>query len=212
MSAAPLRLADLRTLAEQGVFRAPMARGAPTGWSRETLAGRLTELSGHGASAALTFGLLAVLDVQREGETAAWICAHNPFFPPDAEALGIDLAALPVVRVPDAAAAARAADALLRSGAFGLVTLDLGADDRVPQPLLARVTQLAHKHGTALLALTEKPPRARSLGSLVSLHVRATRRRAGDDRFVCELEAVKDKLRGPGWRHTEVCHGPPGLR
>ena len=38
---------------------------------------------------------------------------------------GIDLDALPVVRVPDARAAGRAADHLVRSGGFGLVVIDL---------------------------------------------------------------------------------------
>jgi hypothetical protein len=43
--------------------------------------------------------------------------------------LGVDLAALVVVRVPKADAIARAGEKLLRSGGFGLVVLDLGLAD-----------------------------------------------------------------------------------
>jgi hypothetical protein len=49
------------------------------------------------------------------------------------------------------------------------------------------------------------------LGSLASLRVVATRRRAGFDRFVVEVRAVKDKRRPPGWTATEECRGPAGL-
>lgn len=213
MSAAVLQFPSLRDLAEQGVFRAPQARGAPAGWGRDELAGRLSELSGRGATGTLTLGLLAVLDAQRQGENVAWISATCPFYPPDAEAMGIDLDALPVIRAGDAGRAGRAADALLRSGAFGLVVLDLGAAGRaLPMPLQARLTQLARKHGSALVCITEKPASLESISSLVSLRAEVARRHLGDDRFVCELRALKDKQRGPGWTHTEVCHGPPGLR
>jgi recombination protein RecA len=51
-----------------------------------------------------------------------------------------------------------------------------------------------------------------SLGSLISLRVRARRQRIAADRFRCWLEVLKDKRRGPTWGHEEVCRGAPGMR
>ncbi len=51
-----------------------------------------------------------------------------------------------------------------------------------------------------------------SLGSLISLRVRARRQRIVADRFRCWLEVLKDKRRGPTWGHEEVCRGAPGMR
>ena len=126
-------------------------------------------------------------------------------------AAGVDLDALPVVRAGDAAAAGRAADLLLRSGAFGLVVIDLGRRAQLAVPLQSRLVQLAQKHDAAVLCLTETPVGRPSLGSLVSLRALASRRRVGGGRYVCEVEGVKDKRNGPGWRWQGVWHGPDGL-
>ena len=112
-----------------------------TGWSLESLSGRLVEISASGETAALTATCDLVLQAQLKGEPSAWITLlDSSFFPPDAACSGIDLDALPVVRVPDPSAAARAADKLTRSGGFGLIVVDLttaafrrpawGADNR----------------------------------------------------------------------------------
>jgi recombination protein RecA len=181
-------------------------------WDLQEIAGRLTELSGLGGSACLTLATSMVLDAQRQAETAVWITSNNSsFFPLDVAAAGVDLEALAVVRVPDAPSVARAADRLARSGAFGLLVLDLGASPRVPAALQARLRSLARKHDTAILCLTEKRGSASSLGSLVSLRGEARIRRVGDDRFACELRVLKDNHRGPGWVHTEICRGPEGM-
>jgi recombination protein RecA len=181
-------------------------------WDLQEIAGRLTELSGLGGSACLTLATSMVFDAQCQGETAAWITGNNSsFFPLDVAAAGVDLEALAVIRVPDASAVARAADKLARSGAFGLLVLDLGAHPRVSAALQARLRGLARKHDTAILCITEKPGKASSLGSLVSLRAEARIRRLDDDSFACELRVLKDKHRGPGWTHTEVCTGPDGL-
>jgi len=106
---------------------------------------------------------------------------------------------------------------LLRSGAFGLVVLDLmilghGAHAFVPAPLLGRLLGLAQKHCAAVVFLTEKAADAPSLAPLVSLRVATTRRRTGPERFACTIEATKDKRRAPGWTSEETFRGPPGLR
>ena len=132
-------------------------------------------------------------EVQQKGDPATWICARtSTFFPPDLEASGIDLAALVVVRVTDAAAAARAADKLLRSGAFGLAVLDLGAHAALPLPLLSRLLGLAQKHRATVVFLTEKAAHSPSLAPLVSLRVAASRQRVAPGRFACTVEATKD--------------------
>jgi len=191
-------------------------RAAPArapGWDLPELAGRLVELSGPRAAGTLTLALRLVLDAQGRGEPAAWITDRGScFFPPDAADGGVDLDALVVVRVAEAAAVARAASELARSGAFGLLVLDVGGA-RVPDPLQSRLLGLAQKHETAIVFLTEKPATAPSLGSLVSLRCEAgIIRREGGGGFACALRALKDKRRAPDWSYEEVCRGPTGLR
>lgn len=190
----------------------PVPAGRPA-WSRAELAGRLCELAAGQDGALLSAGLGLVLDAQREGETAAWVTATRAtFFPPDAAACGVDLAALVVVQTKDVGAAGRAADVLLRSGAFGLVVLDLGTGAAMPTPLQGRLVQLALKHDAAVVCLTQKRPDEASLGSLVSLRGQSARRRSRDGRrFVCGIDTLKDKRRGPGWAWQEVRLGPDGL-
>lgn len=201
----------------------PQRGGSKTdvGWSLEQVAGRLVEISGVGAMAPLTLAFGLVLQAQQQNEPVAWIARNDSlFYPPDAAEDGIDLDALTIVRVPDGRAVARATDQLVRSGAFGLVVLDLSAPARaprtggcdVPVPLQIRLAGLAHKYQTALLCLTMKGDAAPSLGPLVSLRVAARRKRLADGRFSCELTVLKDKRQGPTWRYAEVCHGPAGLR
>lgn len=164
-------------------------------------------------SAALTAAASLLWKAQQFGEPAAWINARtSSFYPPDLDAAGIDLAALVVVRTDGAAAAARAADKLLRSGAFGLVILDLGPHAALPQPLVTRLLGLAQRHHAAVVFLTEKSADQSSLAPIVSLRVTAARRRLADGRFACTVEARKDKRRAPGWTVEETFRGPPGLR
>jgi recombination protein RecA len=182
------------------------------GLSRAELSGRLVELSGQGSMANLTLACGLILDAQREGETAAWITERkSSFYPPDAASVGIDLEALAVLRCPDKTAFVRTADRLARSGAFGLLILDLGAKDDLPLPQQSRLAGLARKHDMAIVFLTEKADDAPSMGSLISLRGRTRSYREADGRFICSFEAVKDKRRGPGWVWKAVHHGAPGL-
>lgn len=193
--------------------RRPTGAADEAGWTRAGLAGRLVELSAHQRSAQLTLATALVLDAQREAESVAWVTrAGTSFYPPDVAAWGVDLAALVVVRVPDGHAVGRAADRLARSGGFGLIVLDLGKDADLPMPLQTRLLGLARTHDCALLCLTAKLPDRPSLSSLISLRAEAVRRHGGEDRHTAELHVLKDKRRAPGWRHGELCCGPPGLR
>lgn len=180
--------------------------------TRRELAGRLTEISGWGDTSVLTLASLIVLDAQREGEPVAWITTYNSsFYPPDMARAGIDLEALPVIRCPDIRAMARAADRLARSGAFGVLVLDLGSGGELPLPLQTRLAGLAHLHNTAILFLTEKTREAPSVSSLISLRLEAGRAHLHGEGFSCRFHALKDKRFGPGWVSEMVCHGPPGL-
>jgi len=195
-----------------GVSRGLVVPQTPATWRMDAFRGRLAEVSGIHASASLTLVFRLVLEAQRSAEPVVWIsrCA-SVFYPPDVAEVGVDLAALAVVRVPGTRRAARAADHLLRSGAFGLVVLDVGTDDRMPVAFQTRLAGLAKKHEAALLCITEKENRCSSLGSLVSLRAEAVRTDRTGDRFRCEARVLKDKRRGPGWKHVEVCYGPDGL-
>lgn len=218
------------------IRKADLAREPTWGW--DLLAGCLSEVSTVSGGAAVSLAFAVLGDAQQKGETAAWI--HAPggwrtgtrretstrrrpgvpvagrrpgsFFPPDAAASGLDLAALAVVRVGDPADIPRVADQLVRSGGFGAVVLDLGADAELPMPLQSRLVQLARKHDTAVLCLTRKEDDVPSLGSLVALRASARRVRRDAGRLVCEAHVQKDKRRGPGWSAEVVCRGPQGLR
>ena len=185
-------------------------RGAP--WGLAPLRGRLVELSARGATATLTTAVELVGEAQREGEPVAWIMGpRGSFYPPDLADSGIDLAALVVVRVPQLAVAARAAERLVRSGAFGLVVIDL-ADDNVELPIAhqGRLVTLAQAHDAAIVCITEKSADTGSLGSLISLRAEALRMRTPTG-FELSLRVLKDKRRGPGLITTKRAKGPAGL-
>jgi recombination protein RecA len=219
---------QLRVLPGQGVRfasggEAPASAPAPVPpFALSELRGRLVELGGQ---AALTMAFALVLDAQRQGEPTAWAMAtDSAFYAPDVAEGGIDLDALAVVRLADAADIPRAANELARSGAFGLLVLDMitgrGKPTGVPQPLLGRLLGLAQKHDSAVVFLTDTPADGPSLGSLISLRAQVTVAAGdgqgdGDDHeacFMCRVEVTKDKRRAPGWSHEEVCRGPAGLR
>ena len=186
---------------------------APASWTSTALGGCLAELSGAGASSSLTLAFSLVHQVQRHGDPAAWITrAESTFFPPDAAEGGIDLAALPVIRLPGRRQCLRAAEQLARSGAFGLLVIDLGRCLDLPLAAQTRLAGQALAHGTLILCLTAKTEEAPSLGSLVSVRAHAQRIRRGDGGFTCRVHVLKDKRRGPGWRDEVCCRGPDGVR
>ena len=186
---------------------------APASWTSAALGGCLAELSGAGASPSLTLAFSLVHQVQQQGEPAAWITrAESTFFPPDAAQSGVDLAALPVIRLAGLRQRLRAADQLARSGAFGLLVIDLGGCLDLPLAVQTRLAGQALAHSTLILCLTMKTDRQPSLGSLVSVRAHARRIRHGDGRFMCQVHVLKDKRRGPGWSDEVWCRGPDGVR
>ena len=194
-------------------LRALRGADAPERWSLAALRGRLVELSARGAAATLTAAIEVVAEAQTQGEPVAWLTlTQSSFYPPDAAESGIDLAALVIVRAADATTLARAAERLLRSGAFGLIVLDLGAQAELSMQIQGRLVTLAQTHDAAIVCLTEKPNDAASLGSLVSLRAEALRStRAEHGELTVTLRALKDKRRGPGWAHSLKRRGPAGM-
>jgi recombination protein RecA len=190
-------------------------------WRLDELAGRLVELSGERSSAQLTAAFGLVLEAQLCGDRAAWVTfEHSAFFPPDAAAGGVDVESLPVGRISNAPAAARAAEHLVRSGGFGLVVLDLSSaadaarstkSQALPVPMLTRLLGLARTHHAAVLVLTRKSPDISSLNSLISLRAEA-QRSAREGGYDVRVRVLKDKRRAPGWDHVETCRGSAGLR
>jgi recombination protein RecA len=210
----PLRLAkDL-----QAPAAAPLRAPAAPLWSAAARAGsgKLVELSGSVAHARISSAASAVLAAQLEGETAAWIQPEGgSLFPPDFLDCGVDLEALSVIHVPRSApphAAFRAAELLLRSGAFGLLVLDLReASSRTDPAWQGRLLTLAREHESRILFLTTKSRTADSLGPLIALRLEPHRSRLGPGKFGIENHVLKNKT---GLLHEvfEARRGPWGLK
>ena len=220
-------------------------------WDHESLRGLLTELVGGAESANVSVAVQLILQAQTTG-LAAWVATHRDvFFPPDFAAAGVNLETLPVVwavdrgtkptaatdaaataetaAAPDApsaravaAVAVRAAERLLRSGAFTLVVIDLGRDLDLPIAGQGRLLRLAEQHRAQVLVLRRKRHDDAYSGSLIAVRAesrRAARRGTDNDRdrggpegrFVCTIINTKDKREGPGWTTSEEFDGPPGL-
>ncbi len=182
-------------------------------WSWEALAGQVSELSGAASSATLTLSMDLVLDAQRQSEVVAWITTEDRFFfPPDVVECGVDLSSMVVVRTPSGTDIPRAGEMLIRSGAFGLVVLDIGKGVSIPLPMQARLVKLAQQHHTAVLYVTSKSDDSASVGSLVSLHATAAMSQTESGSYECGLKILKDKHSAPNWAHRETYCGPAGLR
>ena len=181
-------------------------------WKRSELAGRLVQLSGKGNRAALSFAASLLHQTQEEGEHCAWIGpAQSVVYPPDLSERGIDVEAIPFIVAPDIWARLRSAERLLRSGAFALVVLDAPKLRELPLRIQGRLASLAKHHSSIVLILTDASPGGASLGTMIPLHLEATREAAAPGAFHCTLHARKDKRRGPHWRYSEYVEAPLGM-
>ena len=117
-------------LADIPVFRAAALSktGVGRSWEFASLIGILSELSEETASGAVSFAAGIIVQAQAENEPVAWVTGtQSIFFPPDFQARGIELSAVAVIRVKGEADSLLAAEWLVRSGAMGLVLVDLDA-------------------------------------------------------------------------------------
>ena len=169
----------------------------PGGWAPP---GRLVELCAGPDGARTTVAALALCEAQAEGDPVAWVLPRDGGagpFPPDLRAAGVDLDALLVVHVPhETVAAARAAEIVLRTGAFGAVVLDLSAsrEGLLRASWQGRLLALAREHSSRLVVLA--PADREGLGSLVSLRWGVRRARACPERYRIEGTVIKDKSGG----------------
>ena len=189
-------------------------------WDLRELQGQIVELSEEVPFGALTFTSELIRAAQQMGEPVGWIAARpSVFYPPDLAANGIDASAVTVVSVSDEREAVWSCDLLVRSGAFGLVVVDLEKGGRVGDAAMARLVRLARRHRTAVLFLTVKGRSLSSLSSLVTLRgviLRSGPLPVGDPKLptsplVCEITAVKDKRRTPGRKVIREYDGPIGV-
>lgn len=225
-----------RALLERDRGRAPADKPGEDGgtnkhsrWSFELLRGQLVELCGADASAALSFGARLILQAQCSDAPVAWVTAgESLFFAPDMRQSGVDLGALAIVWLEDTLQVLRGVDALLRSGGFGLVVVDLGEGAKISRSQQNRLARMAERHEATVVFISgsalgeRRMPRAsasrnsskktRTSALRVSLRVEASRARAASGDFCCTLRALKDNRRAPGWTDKEVRRGTPGLR
>ncbi len=189
--------------------------------------GRLVELSGDAGSARMSTAVAIVREAQRELETTAWVQpAGGSLFPPDLAEAGVDLEALIVVHVPrprrstpQALELARAAELLLRSGAYGLVVVDMcqappPRSSRRGATWQARLLTLARQHSSRLVILTQKADHHESAGPLVNLRVtprRVLKTDARGLRFEISPRVLKDKSGEAPALTPERRRGPWGL-
>jgi hypothetical protein len=163
--------------------------------------GLSVELSGM-CPGKLSVAARLVARAMQAGEPVVWITPREAamFYPPDLEALGIDLDALTIVRMPAGAGGhglVRAAEVVLRAGAFGLVVVDL-SQGTLPRGSLAwqsRLSGLVRLHGSRLLLITSSPCDAPSIGPLISLRLEPALGAATDTgRAVLLQRMLKNKL------------------
>jgi len=178
-----------------------MARGC-TPLSELFRGGHILELSGRQAGK-LSAVVRLITRAQEEGEPVAWVTLREEasFYPPDFATAGVDLAALVVVRLSASAGShgvVRAAEVLLRSGAFGLVVIDFVAG--VPRGELswqARLSGLLRRHDARAVLITSSTREEPSLGPLVSLRVEPSWQEGPGKRVVLSQQLLKSKLGSP---------------
>lgn len=207
---------------------AAILRGVPRGV--------VVELAPAAAGAQTTVAALSLLQCQREGAPVAWVEAESgTAYPPDLAQLGLDLQALLWVRVPDAAGASaipKAAELLLRTGAFGGLVLDVHPR-RLPRggAWLSRLAALVREHrARCVIVVSDASGRSgrgaegqsagstgagstggASLGPGIGLRLRARRRRVHPGRYQLVAEVLKNKTGRASAFDTAGLSGVPSL-
>jgi hypothetical protein len=168
--------------------------------------GRLTEIFGDVSSGKTTLAFALLAACTRRGDIGAYVDPENGLFAPAAEAAGIDLERLIIVRPGTAPALRRAVDAIVRSGACAVVVLDGTSTDALQTHHYARLVSHAEKNGITLVVLS--PGDSQPLASFASLRVRMRGLSPlwqpgsdGGDRLAgynIALEVAKSRMSAPG--------------
>jgi hypothetical protein len=204
-----------RARAAAAAARTPRPAPISTGWRAvdALLAGgglprgRIVELSGAWSSGKTALALGAAARLTSRGRVVAYVDVRRELYPPTAEALGVDLGRLLVVRPPPVAAAiARAAEIVARSGEAPLVLIDLPDGHRLDDAAAARLAAAAAASATAVVVLAARPgavprpavrlevhadPADAGHGASVSIHVRAAHGRAAAPGAVARIALAR---------------------
>ncbi len=86
--------------------------------------GRIIEIYGPESSGKTTFALHAIAEIQKQGGKAAFIDAENSLDPSYAERLGVNIDELLLSQPDNGEQALEICEALVRSGAIGIVVID----------------------------------------------------------------------------------------
>ena len=145
--------------------------------------GRLTELLGTPTSGMTTLALTVLARAQAQGDLVAYIDLSRTFDAEYATLVGVDLAALLLVRPPNAADALELIHALIASGGIGILVVDsLAMFQSLPCVLIA------------LTSLPYSPEMTRALGFAGSL--------------LAHTAAIRLHIAREAWLPT--AHGLPG--
>lgn len=201
-----------RALRRLGHGTPPAVAVLPTGFAALDAAlgigglprGRLTELLGMPTSGAGTLALTLLAQAQAQGDLAGYIDLSRTFDAEIAALLGVDLAALLLVRPTSAADALEIMLALVGSGGLGALVVDALAimqgnarDAPLLEQALRGLPALLSAAPTALVALTPLPyPPA------------FTRTLAFAGSLVGHAAALRLHVAREGW--LPAAHGPPG--
>ena len=133
--------------------------------------GCLTEITGAAGSGRMSFLVSLLAGLTQRGEACAVVDGRDAFDPCGAEAAGVALGRLLLVRCSNIEQALQGADLLLHGGGFGLVALDLSdlpgtTVRRVPLNAWFRFRRMVENTATILLLL-EQESCAKSCASLV---------------------------------------------
>jgi recombination protein RecA len=181
-------------------------------------AGRLVELCAGPTAAQSSIAAMVLRHAQAEGDPVAWVQPSDAgLFPPDLAAAGLDLDALVVVHVPakDPSASTRAAELILRTGAFGALVIDLSCSiASLPRGSAwqGRLLGLAREHACRVIVLSPHGRARASLGALVSLRFDVRRARIAPGRFRVEANVLKDKSGLAPKTLTTTFEAPMGVR
>ena len=119
--------------------------------------GGLSEVAGAPGSGRTSLALATLARATERGEVTAVIDPADHFDPPSAEAAGVELARVLWVRAPDERGALRAAHAMLTTGGFGVVVVDLtGCESRLGARIWPRLRKEIAASDTALLVLADR--------------------------------------------------------
>jgi recombination protein RecA len=126
--------------------------------------GRITELLGTPTSGMTTLALTVLARAQAQGDLVAYVDLSRTFDAEYAALIGVDLAALLLIRPPTAADALELIDALIASGGVGVLLVDslamfqsLPRDARLLEQALRTLPATLARSPCALVALTSMP-------------------------------------------------------